>query len=283
MSSTLPSLSSGMPSDSSPKPPITPRPAPARSASRALSFPWWIVIILAALGVGAVYLLLNPAARALYTDAFWFVLPGVGLTLFVTACAYTIAIVVGLIVGLMRLSTNPVLFHLARVYVEVMRGLPLLVVVLYAGFVIGPWVRTVTRDFYNPPMLARAIIGLGLGYGAYVSEVFRSGIQSIGKGQSEAARSLGMSNVQTMRFVILPQAFRIILPPLGNDLVALLKDSSLIAVLALEDILQLGRQWISRTFRAIEGYNTIALLYLALTMTLSVVVAWIERRTRVGR
>lgn len=261
----------------------TDKPKPPVPASSALSFPWWIVIILSAFAIGLILIFVNPTSRQMYSEAFWFILPGVGITLFVTVCAYTIAIVVGLIVGLMRLSTNPILFHLARVYVEIMRGLPLLVVVLYAGFVIGPWVRDATRDLYNPPMLARAIVGLGLGYGAYVSEVFRSGIQSISKGQTEAARSLGMSGAQTMRFVILPQAVRIMLPPLGNDLVALLKDSSLIAVLALEDILQLGRQWISRTFRAIEGYNTIAILYLVLTMTLSVIVAWIERRTRMGR
>jgi polar amino acid transport system permease protein len=91
-----------------------------------------------------------------------------------------------------------------------------------------------------------------------------------------------MNSRQTMTYVILPQAFRIILPPLGNDLIALLKDSSLIAVLALEETLQLGRQWISRTFRAIEGYNTVAFLFLVLTMSLSVVVAWIERRSKVG-
>jgi len=91
-----------------------------------------------------------------------------------------------------------------------------------------------------------------------------------------------MSTRQTMMHVILPQAFRIILPPLGNDLIALLKDSSLIAVLALEETLQLGRQWISRTFRAIEGYNTVAIIFLVLTMSLSVIVGWIERRTRVG-
>ncbi len=271
-----------MPPGASKGPTIATTP-PRSGQSRALTFPWWIVIILGGLGIGLLFILLNPQSRALYSSAFWFIVPGVWLTLRVTVLAYAIALIVGLIVGLMRLSTNPVLFHLSRVYVEIMRGLPLLVVVLYAGFVIGPWVRDTTNGWVDPPMLSRAIVGLGLGYGAYVSEVFRSGIQSIGKGQSEAAHSLGMNTTQTMRFVILPQAFRIILPPLGNDLVALLKDSSLIAVLALEDILQLGRQWISRTFRAIEGYNTVAFLYLVLTMTLSVLVAWIERRTRTGR
>lgn len=248
----------------------------------ALDFPWWVVIILGGGLVALLVILFNPTQRALYADALGFILPGIGLTLLVTVCAYSIALVIGLIVGLMRLSSNPFLTHPARVYVEIMRGLPLLVIVLYAGFVIGPWVRDASRGALDPSMLVRAIVGLGLGYGAFLSEVFRSGIQSIGRGQSEAARSLGMSARQTMIYVILPQAFRIILPPLGNDLIALLKDSSLIAVLALEETLQLGRQWISRTFRAIEGYNTVAFLFLALTMTLSVVVAWVERRTRVG-
>ena len=256
-------------------------PAQARRQA-ALAFPWWIVIILGIFGVALVAVLLNPVERALYADALGFILPGVGMTLFVTACAYSIALVIGLVVGLMRLSTNPFIYHPARVYVEIMRGLPLLVIVLYAGFVIGPWMRDSTGGLYDPPMLTRAIMGLGMGYGAFLSEVFRSGIQSIGRGQLEAAKSLGMSTRQAMVYVILPQAFRIILPPLGNDLIALLKDSSLIAVLALEDTLQLGRQWISRTFRALEGYNTVAVLYLVLTMTLSVIVAWIERRTRVG-
>jgi polar amino acid transport system permease protein len=262
-----------------------PLPAAAGNPTRRpgwRAFPWWIVIIGGGLAALLLNILLDPEKRALYGSAFRFILPGVGITLFVTACAYAIALVIGLIIGLMRLSSNPFLFHPARVYVEIMRGLPLLVIVLYAGFVIGPWIRDTTRGWWDPPMLTRAIIGLGLGYGAFVSEVFRSGIQSIGRGQLEAARSLGMSTSQAMIYVILPQAFRIILPPLGNDLIALLKDSSLIAVLALEDILQLGRQFISRTFRALEGYNTVAFLYLVLTMTLSFLVGWIERRTRIG-
>lgn len=266
---------------STPQPPAAAK-APVQRRSRALSFPWWIVIILGFFGLFLIQLLLDPAARALYASAIRFILPGVAMTIFVTACAYSIALVIGLVVGLMRLSSNPVLFHLSRVYVEIMRGLPMLVIVLYAGYVIGPAIRDMTRSLWDPSMLVRAILGLGLGYGAFLSEVFRSGIQSIGRGQSEAARSLGMNSRQVMSYVILPQAFRIILPPLGNDLIALLKDSALIAVLALEDTLQLGRQWISRTFRALEGYNTVAFLYLALTLTLSAFVTWLERRMRIG-
>jgi ABC-type amino acid transport system permease subunit len=123
------------------------------------------------------------------------------------------------------------------------------------------------------------VIGLGFGYGAYLAEVFRAGIQSIHRGQMEAARSLGMSYFQAMRYVILPQAIRVVLPPLGNDFIAMLKDSSLISVVALPEILQQGRLWVSRTFRAFEGYNTVALFYLVMTLLLSLLVRLVERRT----
>ncbi len=126
-----------------------------------------------------------------------------------------------------------------------------------------------------------AIIGLSIGYGAYLAEVFRGGIESIPKGQMEAARSLGMSYFQAMRHVILPQAIRVVLPPLGNDFIALLKDSSLISVIALPELLQRGRLWISRTFRAFEGYNSIALIYLVMTLFLSLLVRIIERRSSI--
>jgi len=122
------------------------------------------------------------------------------------------------------------------------------------------------------------MIGLAFGYGAYLAEVYRSGIESIHRGQMEAARSLGMSYFQAMRYVVLPQAIRRILPPLGNDFIAMLKDSSLIAVVALPDLLQMGRLFVSRTFRAFPGYNTVALNYLLMTFVLSLIVRTIERK-----
>ena len=131
-------------------------------------------------------------------------------------------------------------------------------------------------------MLQRAVVALGFGYGSYLTEVYRAGIQSIHRGQMEAARSLGMSYFQAMRYVILPQAFRIVMPPLVNNLSALLKDSSLIAVIALPDLLQMGRLYISRTFRAFEGYNTVALLYLLMTLILSSLSRVLERRMKIG-
>jgi His/Glu/Gln/Arg/opine family amino acid ABC transporter permease subunit len=263
-----------------PKPAIAPRSTVARQALR--DFPWWIVIILAALLIWGLFLLADPARRAQYADAFRFISAGVGVTLTVTFAAYFLALVIGLVVGILRLSSNPVVYHVTTVYVEVMRGLPMLVIVLYAGFVIRPAIRDATGGFLDPSMLVGAIVGLGVGYGAFMSEIFRSGIQSIGRGQTEAAKSLGMNYLQSMRYVILPQAIRIILPPLGNDLIALLKDSALVAVLAIPDVLQLGRLWISRTFQALIGYNTVAIIYLGLTVGLSVIVGIIERRVRTG-
>jgi len=203
---------------------------------------------------------------------------GIFLTLRVTFLAYALALVIGLFVGLLRVQKNPVLYAAATLYVEVVRGIPLLVILLYAGFVVSPWLRD------NTPLKLsdewEAILGLSFGYGAFIAEIFRAGIQSISRGQMEAARSLGMSYHQAMRNVILPQAIRVVLPPLGNDFIAMLKDSALISVLALPDLLQLGRLYISRTFRAFEGYNTVALLYLLMTLFLSLIVRIIERRSR---
>jgi polar amino acid transport system permease protein len=206
---------------------------------------------------------------------------GIFLTLRVTFLAYGIALLIGLFVGLMRVSNNPVFYAFSTLYVEVIRGIPLLVILLYAGFVISPWIRDHTP--LNLTDQWEAVIGLAFGYGAFVAEIFRAGIQSISRGQMEAARSLGMSYPQAMRFVVLPQAVRVVLPPLGNDFIAMLKDSALISVLALPDLLQLGRLYISRTFRAFEGYNTVAILYLLMTLFLSLMVRVIERRSRLPR
>jgi len=128
--------------------------------------------------------------------------------------------------------------------------------------------------------LPAAVLGLAFGYGAYLAEVFRAGIQAIPRGQMEAARSLGMTYFQSMRHVILPQAIRLVLPPLGNDLIAMLKDSSLVSVIAMAEVLQQGRLWISRNFRAFEGFNSVLLVYLIMTLILSLVVRAVERRAK---
>ncbi len=240
--------------------------------------PWWVVII-TVLGIFVGYSVLT---SEIYLTVISFVMVGVKLTLQTTVFAFALALVFGLLGGLGRVSKNPLFYAIATLYVEIIRGLPMLVIILYAGFVIGPWVRDATDGVFDPPMLQRAIIGLGFGYGAYLTEVYRAGIQSIHRGQMEAARSLGMTYLQAMRYVVLPQAFRVILPPLVNDLSALLKDTSLISVIALADLLQMGRLYVSRTFRAFEGYNTVALLYLVMTMILSSLSRVLERRMKIA-
>jgi len=240
--------------------------------------PWWAVII-GVLGIFVGYSVLSSEA---YLKVLSFVLQGVKLTLQTTLLAFALALLLGLIGGLGRVSRNPILYAIVTLYVEVIRGLPMLVIILYTGFVIGPWIRDATGGAFDPPMLQRAIIGLGFGYGAYLTEVYRAGIQSIHRGQMEAARSLGMTYFQAMRYIILPQAFRVILPPLVNDLSALLKDSSLISVIALPELLQMGRLYASRTFRAFEPYNSVALLYLVMTLVLSSLSRVLERRMRIG-
>jgi len=146
------------------------------------------------------------------------------------------------------------------------------------GFAVTPALRNSTDGRVDLRGLPAAIIALSFGYGAYLSEVYRAGIESIPRGQTEAARSLGMSYFQSMRYVILPQAIRVVLPPLGNDFIAMLKDSSLISVIALPEVLQQGRLWISRNFRAFEGFNSVALVYLVMTLLLSLLVRVIERK-----
>lgn len=221
---------------------------------------------------------------------------GIWLTLMVTLVAYGLALMIGLLVGLMRVSSNPILYHASTFYVEVIRGMPLLVLLLFFAFVIGPqmrdsniWFVSVFYDFINKievsilgeeNFLAEAVLGLAVGYGAFLAEVFRAGIESIGRGQMEAARSLGMTYPQAMRKVILPQAIRVVLPPLGNDFIAMLKDSALISVLALPDLLQMGRLYITRTFQPIPVYVVVALLYIAATLMLSLFVRSLERRFR---
>jgi len=239
----------------------------------------------------------------IYHDAFDFLSAGLKLTIVVTLASFSIAIALGLIAGLGRVSKNPIFYNLSSLYVEVIRGIPLLVQLLYVAFVLVPmgvdlvnaiggfmllhttWAPLlgVAHSFANLDikgvgMTVRAIVGLAFGYGAYEAEVFRGGIQSIERGQMEASRSLGMSYFQAMRYIILPQAIRRMLPPLGNDFIAMLKDSSLISALAVRELTQLGKLHRSRTFLMFETWNTVAFLYLILTLTLSLGVKFMERR-----
>lgn len=244
--------------------------------------PWWLfaIFLIAVLTGYSIY------SRENYNEAFTFIKAGLKLTISTSLSSYAIAMVLGLLAGLGRLSKNVIINNLARLYVEFIRGVPMLVLIFFIALVGVPTVIDVLSqigldiDNQNISQNSRAIVALSFTYGAFLAEIFRAGIQSIGRGQMEASRSLGMSFGQAMRYIILPQAIRNVLPALGNDFVAMVKDSSLISLLGVRDITQLAKVYSGRTFRFREAYVTLSVLYLTMTVSLSLVVQFIERRLR---
>ncbi|MBK7893407.1 MAG: ABC transporter permease subunit [Anaerolineaceae bacterium] len=218
-----------------------------------------------------------------YNEAFIFIFPGITTTLYLTLGGFGLALVFGLLAGLGRISQNRLIRNIAITYVEFIRGVPTLVLILTLAFVIVPAVSdSIGIDNRDVSIELRAILALAIIYGAFLAEIFRAGIESISKGQMEAARSLGMTARQAMQYIILPQAIRNISPALGNDFIAMLKDSSLASVLAVRELTQRSRLHAGSTFRFPESYLVIVFLYLAMTITLSLFLRWYERRIRVG-
>lgn len=218
---------------------------------------------------------------------------GLDTTITVSIIAYVAAMLLGLAVGLLRISRNRLLLEVTSFYVEIVRGVPMLVLLYYIAFVGAPAVVTAVNWLGGPLIEAgviqplnvrqldftvRAVLALTIGYSAFISEIFRAGIQSIPRGQMEAALAVGMTHAQAMRRIILPQAVRNVLPPLGNEFVAMLKDSALVSVLGVQDITRLGDTYASSTFRFFETYNVVAFLYLVMTVALSLLVRTMERR-----
>jgi polar amino acid transport system permease protein len=255
-----------------------------------------------AIGLG-LYIIYNILTNPITNRAFWFIngqtpegiragdliMEGLVMTLGVTVIAYSFSILIGLLMGLGRVSDNVLINNAASFYVEIIRGIPMLVLLMAIAFVgvslaieainaIGNWLLSAGIGFgesltavtsRNISNMWRAVIALAIAYGAFSAEIFRAGIQSIEKGQMEAARALGMSYFQAMRYVILPQAIRRVLPALGNDFVAMLKDSALVSVLGVRDMTQLNKLYTSSTFNFVQGYMVLAFLYLVMTILLS--------------
>lgn len=241
--------------------------------------PYWLIILI----IFFLITLYTIASSESYSSALVFIAEGLRLTILISVVAYAAALVLGLVIGLGRVAKNPLVYTAATLYVEVMRGVPLLVIIFYARFVIVPWFAALI----GRPELVRSefitgAVPLALGYAAYLAEVYRAGIESVERGQSEAARSLGMSTYQTMRYIILPQAVRRVLPPLGNDFIAMLKDSSLLSTVGVGELTYWGKTKIGATANTFLGWNTVAFLYLILSLVLSLLVRWIERRSRGG-
>ncbi len=295
----------------------SPKPIPKSLDESWRRFPWWLVAIIGFLIFMATLIVTNENYNEAFTfikgspgtlkdfadgDFAAFIGKGVSVTVFTTLTAFGIALVLGLMAGLGRISKNTFLKNMATTYVEFIRGVPTLVLIFTIAFVLVPMsgdlligdieieegvkfsmnirmnIAMLGEIIKDVSMNTRAIIALSLIYGAFLAEVFRAGIESITKGQMEAARSLGMTQGQAMRKIILPQAVRNILPALGNDFIAMLKDSSLVSVLAVRDITQQGRLYAGSSFRFRESYLVLTFLYLSMTLTLSLLLRLIEKR-----
>lgn len=199
---------------------------------------------------------------------------GLWTTMWLSVTSGVLALFIGLTTGLCRTSSNPALRGGAAIYVEFIRGTPLIVQIFIAYFFIG--------TVFNLNRNVAGVGALAIFAGAYVAEIVRAGIQSIPKGQMEAARSLGMNVFQAMQYIILPQAFKRILPPLAGQFISLIKDSSLVSVIAITDLVKSGREIITSTFATFEVWLTVAAMYLIVTSVLSQLVFYMERRLAVS-
>ena len=283
--------------------------------SRLYTFPYWFLFLV---GLG-VLLAISILTDSVYSNIFRQLIEGLIMTLFVSATSYASALSVAMVVGIIR--SNPpeppqsrqttrravlralriAVYNVCTVYVNVMRGIPILIVLLVTAFIVVPAMRGVVnnvvlvglRDTLGNPDIGdiiwrgsspmTAIVALGATYGAYMSETIRAGIQSIHKGQFEAAYSVGMTYWQTMRSIVLPQAFRNVLPPLGNDFVAMIKDSSLLAFLGIRDVTQIAKLSSGRSFRYVETYAVTAYIYLTLVIVASTLVNLLEDTVNIER
>lgn len=247
---------------------------------------WWILVFF------VIFLIIYLASTK--SDPYWriilFVQDGIWVSISTTIISFLLVLVVGLIVGLGRLSKNRIIKGISTVYVEVIRGIPLLVQLLFWYFAFPSVIQNIGKALniealknYLANPVGMAILGLTFCYAAYMAEIYRAGIQSIPKGQMEAARSLGMSHFQAMRYIILPQAVRVILPPVGNEFISLLKDSSLVSVVAVADMTRRGREFMAANFIPVETWSMVALLYLTMTLFSARVVTFIEHKTRLEK
>ncbi|KEC71733.1 amino acid ABC transporter [Rhizobium phaseoli] len=253
--------------------------------------PWWLAVLVLIGIILAVVIITND----IYAQVFRTVVNGAGITIFVTLVAFVLATVLGLGIALLGLADSIVLRQIARFYIEIIRGIPILVLLFYVAFVGAPGLVAAYNFIISPlvpagiaePILVRdlslmwrAIIALMIGYSSFIAEIFRAGFQSVDIGQIEAAKSLGLSRYRRFRLVVFPQAIRVIFPPLSNDFVSMVKDSSLVSVLGVADITQMGKVYASGSFRFFETYSIVTYIYLILTIGLSLALRRIERKMK---
>jgi polar amino acid transport system permease protein len=240
--------------------------------------PLWLVGMLAIIGWMVVQVLTSDA----YREAWDNISPGLETTLYLTLLGFAIAMPLGLGIGMARLSKNRVVNTISQIYIEFMRGMPMIVWIFIVAFVLTPDLADLlgrrTRDF---DMLYRGVAALCLFYAAFIAEVFRAGIQSVDPGQVEAAKAVGLGRYRTQRHVVLPQALRNALPALGNDFIALMKDTSLVSVIAVGEVTYRARIYQGSSFRTRESFFILAVIYVSLTLALSLALQWWERRLEI--
>jgi polar amino acid transport system permease protein len=254
-------------------------------------FPWWLVTLV---GIGLA-LAVVIAINGIYAQVFSTVITGIGMTISVTLVAFALASLWGLVIAIMGMADSIVLRQISRFYIEMVRGIPVLVVLFYIAFVGAPALVSLFNGMISPLIQAgwveamlvrdfsltwRAILALTICYAAFLAEIFRAGIEAVDEGQIEAAKALGLNRFQRFRLVIFPQAIRTIFPPLSNDFVSMVKDSSLVSVLGVMDITQLGKVYAAGSFRFFETYSIVAYIYLILTLGLSLVLRRVEKALR---
>lgn len=260
---------------------------PLDAESRWETFPYWILMLAGIVGYfGYLTLFSEP-----YEIAWERISGGIWLTVQITLWAFAISLTLGTVLALGRIAETDhnaavptrmlaaLARNLSRTYIEFIRGVPILPLIFFLALVIIPDVtealgvsRQTITDFW------RGVIALSIIYGAYIAEVIRGGVQSIPRGQMEAGRSIGLSRLQTMRHIIVPQAMRAIIPPLGNDFIAILKDSSLLSVLAVAEVTRLARQYSSGSFKFRESYVVLVFIYVTLVLVLSFLLGRLEQR-----
>lgn len=245
-------------------------------------FPWWLVAMLVIIGALVLAIIFNED----YREAFESIFPvplrlaeGILMTLYLTFGSFIVAMAVGLGIGLARVSKNAFVSNIAATYIEFVRGIPMLVFIFLIALVLIPdFADLLEVESRAIPQAIRGAAALSLFYAAFIAEVFRAGIQSVPREQPEAGRALGLSDRQVMRRVVLPQAVRNMLPALGNDLISLMKDTSLVSVLAVREVTQMARLYSGSTFRFRESFFILVVIYVVLTLVLSLALRWYERR-----
>jgi polar amino acid transport system permease protein len=261
---------------------VVPGPGASAYTFDAREFPWWLAGVLGIIALMVLAVVFNEG----YREAFVAILPvppnfveGLALTLYLTIGSFVAAMILGLFLGLARVSKSSLISNLAAVYIEFVRGIPVLVFLFAIALVLVPdFTDLISMESRSIPQAFRAAIALSLFYAAFIAEVFRAGIQSVPRTQTEAGRSIGLSERQITRKIVLPQAVRNMLPALGNDLISLMKDTSLVSVLAVRELTQMARLYSGSTFRFRESFFILVVLYVILTLILSLLLRWYERR-----